>query len=76
MRDDSERDRGHAGAGHRRRGTGRRSTELQQPADVPLDVWAYRVTDVHRAGDRATADVELRYRIKGYDNAPMSPPAR
>lgn len=48
-------------------------TELENLADVPLESWAYKVKDVTGTGaGRVTADVELRYRIKGYDNAPMS----
>ncbi|MFE9728193.1 hypothetical protein ACFYQ5_32645 [Streptomyces sp. NPDC005794] len=48
-------------------------TELHNLADVPLESWAYQVKDVTDEGaDRATAEVELRYRIKGYDKAPMS----
>ena len=39
--------------------------------DVPLAAWSYRVTGLHRSGDRATADAELRYRIEGYDKAPV-----
>jgi hypothetical protein len=39
---------------------------------VPLAAWAYRVTALHRTGDKATADAELRYRIEGYDNAPVT----
>ncbi|MGW1093595.1 hypothetical protein ACWD4L_47440 [Streptomyces sp. NPDC002596] len=47
--------------------------ELAHLADVPLSSWAYKVTDVRRHGaDRATADVELRYRIAGYDSAPVT----
>ncbi|MFD4667554.1 hypothetical protein [Streptomyces halstedii] len=47
--------------------------ELGNLADVPLESWAYQVKGVTRHGaDRATADVELRYRVKGYDDAPMS----
>lgn len=38
---------------------------------VPFEAWAYRLTGLHRDGDRATADVELGYRIQGYDNAPV-----
>lgn len=46
--------------------------ELANLADVPLSSWTYRLTDVSGQGaDRATADVELRYRIKGYDTAPV-----
>lgn len=39
---------------------------------VPLAAWSYRLTALHRTGDRATADAELRYRIKGYDRAPVT----
>ncbi|MGQ4384138.1 hypothetical protein [Streptomyces sp. SAS_270] len=39
---------------------------------VPLAAWSYRLTGVHRSGDRATADAELRYRIDGYDHAPVT----
>lgn len=48
-------------------------TELENLADVPLESWAYKVKDVTGAGSgRVTAAVELRYRIEGYDSAPMS----
>ncbi|GAB2740303.1 hypothetical protein GCM10027072_39740 [Streptomyces bullii] len=40
--------------------------------DVPLADWSYRLTALHRTGDRATADAELRYRIEGYDKAPVT----
>jgi len=39
---------------------------------VPLAAWSYRVTALHRTGDEATADAELRYRIEGYDDAPVT----
>ncbi|MEU6177872.1 hypothetical protein [Streptomyces coeruleorubidus] len=39
---------------------------------LPLADWAYRVTGLHRAGDTATADAELRYRVAGYDRAPVT----
>lgn len=39
---------------------------------VPFESWTYRLTGLRRDGDRATADVELDYRIQGYDNAPVS----
>ncbi|WAZ21192.1 hypothetical protein STRCI_002352 [Streptomyces cinnabarinus] len=39
---------------------------------VPFAEWSYRVTGVRRAGDSATADVELSYRIKGHDRAPVT----
>ncbi|MFD0342846.1 hypothetical protein ACFVH0_29910 [Streptomyces sp. NPDC127117] len=47
--------------------------ELGNLADVPLGSWTYRLRDVTARGtDRATADAELRYRIKGYDAAPVA----
>lgn len=47
--------------------------ELGNLADVPLGSWTYRLRDVTARGtDRATADVELRYRIEGYDAAPVT----
>ncbi|MEU9880624.1 hypothetical protein AB0I05_30975 [Streptomyces phaeochromogenes] len=46
-------------------------TEFRNLRGVPLADWAYRVTSLHRSGDRATADAELRYRIEGYDKAPI-----
>ncbi|MGW4391427.1 hypothetical protein [Streptomyces sp. NPDC004685] len=39
--------------------------------DVPLTSWTYRLTRLDRSGSRATAGAELRYRIKGYDSAPV-----
>ncbi|MFF3905218.1 hypothetical protein ACFYZJ_04270 [Streptomyces sp. NPDC001848] len=39
---------------------------------VPLAAWSYRVTALHLTGDRATADAELRYRVRGYDRAPVT----
>ncbi|WP_405873619.1 hypothetical protein [Streptomyces sp. NBC_00005] len=39
---------------------------------VPLAAWSYRVTALHRSGDKATADAELRYRVEGYDKAPVT----
>ncbi|EGX60399.1 hypothetical protein SZN_07899 [Streptomyces zinciresistens K42] len=38
---------------------------------VPLADWSYRVTAVRRTGDRAVAQAELRYRVEGYDRAPV-----
>ncbi|MFF1923482.1 hypothetical protein ACFVW8_23290 [Streptomyces sp. NPDC058221] len=47
--------------------------ELGRLADMPIGSWTYRLTDVSPHGaDRATADVRLGYRIKGYDSAPVS----
>ncbi|MGY0486998.1 hypothetical protein [Streptomyces sp. WG-D5] len=44
---------------------------LDDLAEVPLDSWQYRLTHVERAGNRATATAELRYRVDGYDKAPV-----
>ncbi|MER5848319.1 hypothetical protein ABT126_15020 [Streptomyces sp. NPDC002012] len=58
------------------RATGLRTAQLRELdnlADVPLSSWTYRLTDVTGQGtDRATADIQLRYRIKGYDAAPVT----
>ncbi|MFG2921073.1 hypothetical protein ACGFYA_06095 [Streptomyces sp. NPDC048305] len=49
------------------------SAELRNLADVPLESWAYEVDGLNAEGDdRITAEVELRYRIQGYDQAPVS----
>ncbi|MET9896304.1 hypothetical protein ABZZ47_40250 [Streptomyces sp. NPDC006465] len=40
--------------------------------DVPLAAWSYRLKELHRSGDRATARAELRYRVEGYDAAPVT----
>ncbi|MEV8305952.1 hypothetical protein AB0P36_00990 [Streptomyces flavidovirens] len=46
--------------------------EFANLAEVPLRSWEYRLTGLDRTGaGRATASVELRYRIAGYDEAPM-----
>ncbi|WP_103531846.1 hypothetical protein [Streptomyces sp. SM11] len=48
-------------------------TELDRLADVPLKSWTYDVKGVtEQDGQWATADVELRYRIAGYDTAPVA----
>ncbi|UOB13459.1 hypothetical protein MQE23_32375 [Streptomyces sp. HP-A2021] len=39
---------------------------------LPLASWSYRVTGLHRTGDTATADAELRYRVAGYDRMPVT----
>ncbi|MFI1399061.1 hypothetical protein [Streptomyces sp. NPDC020681] len=41
-------------------------------ADVPLGSWEYRLGEVRRQGSEAVARAELRYRIAGYDTAPVS----
>ncbi|MGW1180707.1 hypothetical protein ACWD7Y_18830 [Streptomyces drozdowiczii] len=47
--------------------------EIGRLADVPIGSWSYELTDVSaHGGDRATADVRLGYRIRGYDSAPVS----
>ncbi|MFG2633226.1 hypothetical protein ACGFX8_04465 [Streptomyces sp. NPDC048362] len=38
---------------------------------LPLASWTYRVTGVRRTSAGATADAELRYRVAGYDKAPV-----
>ncbi len=48
------------------------TAEFDNLRNMPLAAWSYRVTALHRTGDRATADAELRYRIKGYDRAPVT----
>ncbi|MFD9445790.1 hypothetical protein ACFWBR_43670 [Streptomyces sp. NPDC060006] len=45
--------------------------EFRNLRAVPLTDWSYRVTGFRRSGDRATADAELRYRMDGYDRAPV-----
>jgi hypothetical protein len=68
--------------------TAYRSTEAQTSATVtqlatglaefanlrglPLASWSYDLTGFHRSGDRATAEAALRYRIRGYDKAPVT----
>ncbi|MFH8885557.1 hypothetical protein [Streptomyces californicus] len=48
-------------------------TELDRLADVPLTSWTYDVKDItEQDGQWATAEVELRYRIAGYDTAPVA----
>ncbi|MEU3279311.1 hypothetical protein [Streptomyces antibioticus] len=39
---------------------------------VPPAAWSYRVTEVRRDGDTATADAELSYRVEGHDRAPVT----
>ena len=47
-------------------------TEFGNLDNVPLAAWSYRLTGLHPSGERATADAELRYRIDGYDHAPVT----
>ncbi|MFF1638485.1 hypothetical protein ACFVXW_18185 [Streptomyces sp. NPDC058251] len=51
---------------------GAADAEFGNLREVPLASWSYHLTTLHRSGDRATADAELRYRIKGYDTAPVT----
>ncbi|WTL22955.1 hypothetical protein OG329_32205 [Streptomyces sp. NBC_01506] len=44
----------------------------QNLADVPVRSWEYELRDVERSGARATVRAELRYRIAGYDTAPVT----
>ncbi|MFI6941078.1 nuclear transport factor 2 family protein [Streptomyces sp. NPDC050418] len=46
--------------------------ELDALADVPLSSWTYELTRLVPAGDEATATARLRYRISGYDGAPVT----
>ncbi|MGW4513309.1 hypothetical protein ACWEO4_15145 [Streptomyces sp. NPDC004393] len=48
------------------------TAEFDNLRDVPLAALSYRVTSLHRTGDRASADAELRYRVKDYDRAPVT----
>lgn len=50
------------------------AAEFDSLADVPLHSWGYRVKGVRHQGGKAVADTELRYRIAGYDSAPMTVP--
>ncbi|MEV0169635.1 hypothetical protein AB0I00_00725 [Streptomyces sp. NPDC050803] len=38
---------------------------------VPFAEWSYRVTGLHRTGDTATVEADLRYRVEGHDTAPV-----
>ncbi|MFH9659914.1 hypothetical protein ACH4NF_05875 [Streptomyces sp. NPDC017248] len=46
-------------------------TEYTRLRALPLASWSYRVTAVRRTGSGATADADLRYRVAGYDTAPV-----
>ncbi|MFG2677874.1 hypothetical protein [Streptomyces sp. NPDC048392] len=59
----------HDAAAYARTGTG---TGFGHLSAIPLAAWSYRVRDVDRTGDTATADVELRYRVEGYDRGPVT----
>ncbi|MFE2459079.1 hypothetical protein [Streptomyces sp. NPDC059402] len=59
----------HDATAYARTGTGSGFGNLSA---IPLAAWSYRVRDVDRTGDRATADVELRYRVEGYDRGAVA----
>ncbi|MET9356480.1 hypothetical protein ABZY14_26355 [Streptomyces sp. NPDC006617] len=59
----------HDAAAYARTGT---DTGFGNLSAIPLAAWSYRVREVERTGDTATADVELRYRVEGYDRGPVS----
>ncbi|MEW1995640.1 hypothetical protein ACFWFH_26235 [Streptomyces coelicoflavus] len=59
----------HDAAAYARTGTG---TGFGNLSAIPLAAWSYRVRGVDRTGDRATADVELRYRVEGYDRGAVA----
>ncbi|MFH9085915.1 hypothetical protein [Streptomyces sp. NPDC017673] len=46
-------------------------TEYTRLRALPLSSWSYRVTAVRRTPSGATADADLRYRVAGYDKAPV-----
>ncbi|MFF8843729.1 hypothetical protein ACF08N_13580 [Streptomyces sp. NPDC015127] len=46
--------------------------EFDNMADIPFDAWEYRIRGVRHQGARAVADTELRYRVDGYDSAPVT----
>ncbi|MFF6967548.1 hypothetical protein ACFY9G_29775 [Streptomyces anthocyanicus] len=59
----------HDAAAYARTGT---ATGFGNLSAIPLAAWSYRVRGVERSADTATADVELRYRVRGYDRGPVS----
>ena len=46
--------------------------EFANLRSLPLSSWSYGLTAFRRSGDRATAEAALRYRIRGYDQAPVT----
>ncbi|MEU0476747.1 hypothetical protein [Streptomyces olivaceus] len=59
----------HDAAAYARTGTG---TGFGNLSAIPVADWSYRVREVDRAGDSATAEVELRYRVEGYDRGAVA----
>ncbi|MEU1376301.1 hypothetical protein ABZ442_21955 [Streptomyces triculaminicus] len=43
---------------------------------VPLASWEYRLVRTRGTGGRVVAETELRYRLAGYDTAPVTAPVR
>ncbi|MER7839272.1 hypothetical protein ABTY98_26195 [Streptomyces sp. NPDC096040] len=60
---------GHDEGAYAETGTRNAYTNLRA---VPLADWSYRLTALHPDGAEATADAQLRYRIQGYDRAPVT----
>lgn len=46
--------------------------EFDNLDEVPLSSWEYRVKGLRHQGSKAVADTELRYRVDGYDTAPVT----
>ncbi|MER6679833.1 hypothetical protein [Streptomyces olivaceoviridis] len=46
-------------------------TEYTRLRALPLSSWSYRVTALRRTPSGATVDADLRYRVAGYDGAPV-----
>ncbi|MBZ6140445.1 hypothetical protein KVH06_24280 [Streptomyces olivaceus] len=59
----------HDAAAYARTGTG---TGFGNLSAIPVADWSYRVSEVDRSGDSATAEVELRYRVEGYDRGAVA----
>ncbi|BBC37167.1 hypothetical protein SGFS_084610 [Streptomyces graminofaciens] len=48
------------------------TAEFENLRALPLTSWSYHLNTFRRAGDRVTAEAALRYRIRGYDKAPVT----
>ncbi|MEV6382853.1 hypothetical protein AB0M31_26035 [Streptomyces sp. NPDC051773] len=48
------------------------AAEFANLRGLPLSSWSYDLNSFRRTGDRATAEAALRYRIRGYDRAPVT----
>ncbi|MEU0336161.1 hypothetical protein [Streptomyces sp. NPDC006193] len=49
-------------------------TQYTRLRALPLASWSYRITGLRRTSLGATADADLRYRVAGYDRAPVDAP--